>query len=215
MTDNTNKELYAALAKAQGEFAEIKKSEDGQIGNQRFKYADLDQLIKATRPALVKHDLAVIQLLNTEDGDNFVTTLLVHSSGQSISSKVVISRADCVRVQDFGKASSYLRRYGYSSILCLAADSDLDSPDDQPQSDQPQGRQQRSQQQRPQPRQEAAPAALPDYPQEVFDRQLAARAEGVRDGKTTPEQIIGMLESKYTLSAEQRDTLNKLSEQHA
>lgn len=210
MTDNTNKELFAALAKAQSEFLEIKKSEDGQIGNQKFKYADLDQLIKATRPALTKHELAVIQLLNTEDGDNFVTTLLVHSSGQSISSKVVISRADCVRVQDFGKASSYLRRYGYSSILCLAADSDLDSPDEQQQS-QPQ----RFNQQNQRARTEEAPAALPQYPQEVFDRQLQARAEGVRDGKTTPEQIIGMLESKYTLSAEQRDTLNKLSEQHA
>lgn len=210
MTDNTNKELFAALAKAQSEFLEIKKSEDGQIGNQKFKYADLDQLIKATRPALTKHDLAVIQLLNTEDGDNFVTTLLVHSSGQSISSKIVISRADCVRVQDFGKASSYLRRYGYSSILCLAADSDLDSPDEQQQ-----GQPQRFNQQNQRARTEEAPAALPQYPQEVFDRQLQARAEGVRDGKTTPEQIIGMLESKYTLSAEQRDTLNKLSEQHA
>ena len=115
-----------------------------------------------------------------------------------------------MRVQDFGKASSYLRRYGYSSILCLAADSDLDSPDEQQQ-----GQPQRFNQQKQRTRTEEAPAALPQYPQEVFDRQLQARAEGVRDGKTTPEQIIGMLESKYTLSAEQRDTLNKLSEQHA
>lgn len=210
MTENTNKELYTALSKAQGEFAEIKKSEDGQIGNQRFRYADLDQLIKATRPALTKHNLAVIQLLSTEGSDNFVTTTLVHSSGQSISSKQIIEKSQCVRVQDYGKASSYLRRYGYSAILCLAADADLDSPDEQQQ-----GQPQRFNQQKQRTRTEEAPAALPQYPQEVFDRQLQARAEGVRDGKTTPEQIIGMLESKYTLSAEQRDTLNKLSEQHA
>ena len=214
MTDNTNKKLYTALSKAQGEFAEIKKSEDGQIGNQRFRYADLDQLIKATRPALTKHDLAVIQLLSTEGSDNFVITTLVHSSGQSISSKQIIEKSQCVRVQDYGKASSYLRRYGYSAILCLAADADLDSPDDQ-QQDQQQSQSQRFNQQNQRARTEEAPAALPQYPQEVFDRQLQARAEGVRDGKTTPEQIIGMLESKYTLSAEQRDTLNKLSEQHA
>lgn len=44
-------QLYAALAKAQGAFSPIKKDRDGQTGNQKFKYADFDQLIAATRPA--------------------------------------------------------------------------------------------------------------------------------------------------------------------
>ena len=212
MTENTNKELYTALSKAQGEFAEIKKSEIGQIGNQKFRYADLDQLIKATRPALTKHNLSVIQLLETEGGENFVTTTLAHSSGQSVSSKLLVERSQCVRVQDYGKTSSYLRRYGYSAILCLAADADLDSPDE--------GEQGFSSRNEPQQfdttkHERRESTALPAYPKEMFDKNFEARAEGVRNGQTTPDQIIAMLASKYTLSDWQRETLLKLSEQYA
>ena len=55
--------LAASLAKAQGEFTAIAKNRLVEItmktgGKFKFKYADLDAIIEATRPALSKNGLA-------------------------------------------------------------------------------------------------------------------------------------------------------------
>src|SRR5690606_1660290 len=103
-------QLYTALAKAQGDFTPIKKDRDGQTGNQKFKYADFDQLITATRPHLVANGLAVIQLINSgSDGTSSIETRLVHQSGASIASSMTIARANYDKVQDYGKLITYLR----------------------------------------------------------------------------------------------------------
>ncbi|QIW89271.1 ERF family protein [Pseudomonas phage 8P] len=201
-------QLYAALAKAQGAFSPIKKDRDGQTGNQKFKYADFDQLIAATRPALVENGLAVIQLINSgTDGSSSIETRLIHSSGACIVATLTIARPNFERVQDFGKLITYLRRYAYSAILCLAADDDDD--DIKPALNTNGGNQQTdggsrepSGQQRPTETNE-----LPMYPQEVFDKNLEARRKGVAEGKTTPEHIISLIESKAQLTDEQRAVL--------
>ena len=58
--NDSKADLYAALVKAQGEFQPIVKNRDGQSGHRTFKYADLDELIQKTRPALVANGLAVM-----------------------------------------------------------------------------------------------------------------------------------------------------------
>ena len=118
--------LYAALAKAQGEFHAVAKNRSVQIrmkegGTYKFEYADLEQLISCTRPALAKHGLAVVQVIV----DNELRTRLLHADGGSVSSLMKLP----VMGQDpkaFGAAISYMRRYSYSALLCLAADDDLD-----------------------------------------------------------------------------------------
>lgn len=118
--------LYAALAKAQGEFAPVAKNRAVQIrmkegGTYKFEYADLEQLISCTRPALAKNGLAVVQLIT--DGE--LHTQLVHQDGGNLQSSMKLPMPG----QDpkaFGAAVTYMRRYAYGALLCLAADDDLD-----------------------------------------------------------------------------------------
>lgn len=118
--------LYAALAKAQGEFQKVMKNRSVQIkmtsgGSFKFDYADLDQLISCTRPALSRHGLAVIQII----AEGELRTSLVHASGGCVTSAMKLPSMG----QDpkaFGAAISYERRYSYSALLCLAADDDLE-----------------------------------------------------------------------------------------
>lgn len=56
------------------------------------------------------------------------------------------------------------------------------------------------------PPRDAQPAALPEYPQERLDKKLPDFRASV-DGGTDPQDIIGFLESKYTLTASQRQQI--------
>jgi hypothetical protein len=108
-------ELFAALSKAQAEI----KTAGLNAENPFFKsqYADLAEIVKASRPALTKNGLAVIQqILPNEDGQNILHTILGHSSGQWIESRMRIlpSKPD---IQSLGSYITYLRRYAYASII--------------------------------------------------------------------------------------------------
>lgn len=117
-----NAELYAALAKAQAGFSKIVKNRtgfayDNGVPNE-FTYADLDELIDKTRPALSEQGLSVMQ---TTSGDK-LTTALVHMSGQrEISTETIPVTTS---LQDRGAAISLLRRQQYSAILCLSTGED-------------------------------------------------------------------------------------------
>lgn len=125
--------LHAALAKAQGGFLAIAKNRSVMIrmkegGTYKFDYADLESIIRATRPALATNGLAVVQSVGG-DGPLWLDTVLVHSAGGSLISRLPIT----VGMNDpkaFGSTLSYLRRYAYSALLCVAADDDLDANSD-------------------------------------------------------------------------------------
>jgi|SRR5690554_3188521 len=122
--------LYAALAAAQGEFETPKKNREVEIRprdkpHYKFRYADMEELIRVTRPALVKHGLAVVQPLHDTGSVVNIQTMVVHKGGGTLSATVNVRRTDG-DVKQFGGAITYLRRYSYSAILNLAADDDLD-----------------------------------------------------------------------------------------
>lgn len=118
------KDLFTALAKAQGEMnAAYLSSENPYF---KSKYADLNEFIKATRPSLTKYGLAVIQqIIPNNDGQNVLHTLLAHSSGQWIESRmrIIPPKSD---IQTLGSYITYLRRYSYASLVGVVASSDDD-----------------------------------------------------------------------------------------
>lgn len=120
--------LYAALSKAQGAFQPIVKNRDVEItmksgGRYRFRYADLEEILTKTRPALSANGLALIQTIN---GSNLVCQL-VHADGGVITSEVPMpSVRDLGDPKSFGAAITYLRRYLVTAMLGVAADDDLD-----------------------------------------------------------------------------------------
>jgi len=118
------KDLFTALAKAQGEMDEARLSSENPYF--KSKYADLSEIVRASRPALTKYGLSVVQQITiTDDGQSILNTRLCHSSGQSIGTQLRIlpPKSD---IQSFGSYLAYLRRYAYASLICVTTGDDDD-----------------------------------------------------------------------------------------
>lgn len=120
-TDNRT-ELFAAIVKAQSEMGAATK--DSKNPHFRSTYASLPAVLDAITPVLNRNGLAMMQL-PTFDGDAIVqvTTVVIHTSGQMISSTVgtPIAKRD---PQGVGSAITYLRRYAAQSIFALPVEDD-------------------------------------------------------------------------------------------
>jgi hypothetical protein len=118
------KEMISALLKANAEFEKVTKSRENPYF--KSKYADLAQLIDATKPALTKHGLIVMQSPGTyREGIVTVHTELWHSSGavRRESMEIPVTKHDA---QGVGSAITYGRRYAYQSILNISVENDDD-----------------------------------------------------------------------------------------
>lgn len=136
--NNNMPALYAALAKAQGQFQPIEKNREVQIqmydkqtrapkGSYKFRYADLQEVLAKTRPALAANGLALVQTIEPTSTGQALVCKLVHAEGGSIISQVPMASArDLGDPKAFGAAISYLRRYLVTAMLGVAADDDLD-----------------------------------------------------------------------------------------
>lgn len=107
--------LVSALSKAQSEIRGAVKDQS----NTYFKssYADLASIWDACREPLTRNGLAVTQLLS--DGDSgrvCVTTMLMHSSGQFVSSELNVKPVK-PDPQSMGSAITYARRYSLAAIV--------------------------------------------------------------------------------------------------
>lgn len=118
MSDSID-QLATALAKAQLEFKVAAKN----CKNPFFKsmYADFEEIVKATRPALGKYGLSTSQppVSNLDNGNNYLVTLLLHASGQWIKSSLIY----CPPKNDAQSLSSYntyIKRMCYTNIVGVA-----------------------------------------------------------------------------------------------
>lgn len=109
-----NKDLYAALAKAQSEMDMAGKTSANPFF--KSKYADFTEIVRASRPALTKHGLSVIQKTQQDDqGRIILITKLCHSSGQYEES--IFPIPSLTDLQKLGSALSYAKRYSYAAIV--------------------------------------------------------------------------------------------------
>lgn len=117
--------IAAALATARSTFPAIVKSKTVEVktdkGRYTFAYAPLDEILSAVTPALTAHGLTIIQNV----GDT-VQTMLMHSSGEWISSSEMTPRPMGGGMQAIGGAVMYCRRYQLSALLNIAPEDDDD-----------------------------------------------------------------------------------------
>jgi hypothetical protein len=116
--------LAEALLTAQGALKPALK--DSTNPHFKSKYADLQSVWEAARPALQKSGLSVTQTFANTNGEVVtVVTTLLHKSGEWIRSELTLkpSKPD---PQGIGSAITYGRRYGLSAILGIVADEDDD-----------------------------------------------------------------------------------------
>jgi len=119
------KQLFAAFAAFQSEVRDPVK--DSSNPHFKSRYADLHGVLAAVRPVLAKHGLAITQTINVREGQvhPLLETMLLHTSGESISSTVPLAVSKS-GPQEFGSVMSYLRRYSLMALLGIAGADDDD-----------------------------------------------------------------------------------------
>lgn len=121
--------LYASLGKAQAAFGAVHRTKTVQVRMQSgqsysFAYAPLEDLIAATRPALTANGLTVLTpAARTKSGPK-VLVVVAHAEGGRIASEFRFEAQGDMK--NLAGQITYLKRYGYSSMLCLSADDDAD-----------------------------------------------------------------------------------------
>ena len=91
----------------------------------KSKYADLDGVWDACREPLTKNGLSVAQFVTTAGSIVTVSTILLHSSGESLRSDLSMKAKD-ESPQAIGSTITYGRRYGLSAMVGISSDDDDD-----------------------------------------------------------------------------------------
>lgn len=114
-------ELMMALSKAQAKISGAAKDKANPYF--KSKYADLSSVWEACRDALSSNELAVVQTTEGSKDELFLITLLGHSSGQWIKSRLplILSKMD---PQTMGSCMTYARRYALSAMVGVCPEDD-------------------------------------------------------------------------------------------
>ena len=112
--------LAQALTKAQAEIKGARSQSTNPFFNS--SYADLHTVIQSSLPALTSHGLSVVQgnrFCTTTNGF-YVTTTLLHESGQWIKTEIRMPIGGKKDAHAIGAACTYGRRYGLSALTGVA-----------------------------------------------------------------------------------------------
>ena len=133
-SDQVN-ELYTALAMAQADMLPaIKSANMASNYGQNKRYANYDDMVEATRPALTKHKISVYHdIIEVENGERYLYTCTTHASGQFKAGWIRLDRGENKQrnaQQELGSCLTYYKRYAYAAAIGLSFDDgdDYDSP---------------------------------------------------------------------------------------
>ena len=116
------KAIIAALLKAQKEMGNAVKN--GTNPHFKSKFADLNSVRDAVIPLLNENGILVLQPMVNMEGNEYVKTILLHDSGETIESYTKIVCKSQNDPQALGSAITYARRYGLQSLVCIGAEED-------------------------------------------------------------------------------------------
>lgn len=170
------------LVRAQSEMGNAVKGSENPFFKKQ--YADLNSIREACMPVLNKHNISVLQPTCVKDGKNYVETILIHSSGEFISSFTEIIAAKPNDAQSHGSGLSYARRYALQSIICIGAEDD-DGNKAQPKPEQ-----------KPEPKKEL-----------LFLNKGTEAYQAAIDNLKSKTVTIEQIEKKYKLSPETKQDL--------
>jgi hypothetical protein len=113
-------EIAAALVGFHKAMGKVKKEANNPFF--KSKYASLPNILDAIREPLILNNLSVVQF---PTGENELTTILMHASGQFMQSSYLM-RPVKNDPQGVGSCITYQRRYAVGAILSLSIDEDDD-----------------------------------------------------------------------------------------
>lgn len=114
------KELFSAMAQAFPKIEGAVKDAKAQYG----KFANLASVTLAIKPALEGHGLSFVQIIHTTPGMASVETVILHSSGESLSCGITSVPMIKNDAHGYGSALTYARRYGLSAAFGVAPEDD-------------------------------------------------------------------------------------------
>lgn len=190
--------IFAAVVALQSEINNPKKSKQGH----GYKYAELAQIIELSREPLATNGLAVAQYCTAIDGQSYLVTQMIHSSGQWLRGYYPLEKAGMRAVNDaqqMGAAMTYARRYNLAAMLGVAQEDDdaasLGNQRQQPRNNAPQNAPQQSKQ-----------------PLDTLEGQtLNAVSQWLSEGLAV-EHVCERLQSKYILHPSVVQAIKSLSE---
>lgn len=121
-------ELAKALAKFKRDCPKIKQESTVKVATKTgnsysFNYADLATIDEAISKPLSDNGLSISQLV---EGPGSLTTILMHESGQYITTQSTMPVGQVTDKQAIGGVITYLRRYALTAILGIVSDEDDD-----------------------------------------------------------------------------------------
>ena len=118
--------ISAALLKAQKDMEGAKK--DSKNPFFKSKYADFNAVLEACKGPLNDNGITILQphRVDSIEGKTYmiVETILLHESGEFLSSETQVVVAKANDPQSLGSAQTYSRRYGLQSFISLPAEDD-------------------------------------------------------------------------------------------
>ena len=172
MMSETIGELTKGLAKFHSQLKQPKLNSENPFFHKN--YLDLTGLQSAVDEAMKGTGLSYIQLVAGSNGQPTVRTVILHESGEFISSDTLQLRPDKTNPQGQGSAITYAKRYQLGAMFGISGEADDDgeaATNHQPQNRTYQQRQQSARQAAPrQQRQQAAsqpPQPSPEEQQQI------------------------------------------------
>ena len=90
------------------------------------RYVSLDALLDAIKPVLLRHNLALIQTLVSEEGKVGINTAFLHASGERFDFGRLMVKAEGLDAQKIGGAITYIRRQSIQTACGISVDLDDD-----------------------------------------------------------------------------------------
>lgn len=118
--------IAGALLKAQKEMEGAKK--DSKNPFFKSKYSDFNSVLEAVKGPLNNNGISILQPHRVDCVENkqymVVETILLHESGEFLSSETQVVVAKANDPQSLGSAQTYARRYGLQSLTALPSEDD-------------------------------------------------------------------------------------------
>lgn len=122
-------ELAAALAIAQGKIESARKDNVAKGAKFTYQYSSLEDVWKVARKPLSENGLSVVQIPSNDENGFFLETILLHSSGQWVSSgrmRLPVDASRMSEIQAMGSAITYARRYQLGAMVGVSVSTDDD-----------------------------------------------------------------------------------------
>jgi hypothetical protein len=199
-------ELADAFSKAQG----LMKNASKDASNPFFKssYATLASVIEALREPFALHGLSFMQPCSfREDGSIMVETIILHKSGQYMTSEIV-GRPIKADPQTLGSLISYLKRYGLQAMVGIAsADDDAEDAMARPQQQYQQRPPQQNVQRPPQlpPQQENKPEF------DKYTMEIVGLVKKLSDNGNDKEKIALILKEMEVKDSKEIQSLDEMT----